>query len=97
MGVLENSGLERQNVFSLFEFLEALELGREIEFFLDGNPLFISNYDSGDCHEPTYYIWDCRNNVLLCEGTMEDILNYSFDGRVSLKDNFDAFEFSCIL
>ena len=84
-------------MFSLSGFLGMLELGREIEFFLDGNPLFISHYDSGDCHEPTYYIWDCRNNVLLCEGTMEDILNYSFDGRVSLKDNFDAIEFSCIL
>ena len=37
MGVLENSGLERQNVFGLSEFLEELELGREIESFLDGS------------------------------------------------------------
>ena len=83
-------------MFSLSGFVGMLELGREIEFFLDGNPLFLSHFDSGDCHEPTYYVWDCGNDML-CAGTMEDILIYSFDRKVSLKVNFEAFEFACIL
>ena len=84
-------------MFSLAEFLEAVELGREIEFSLDGNQLFISRSDNGDCLKPIYYIWDCQKDSLLYKGTIKDILNYSFDGKVSLKDNFEAFQFAYIL
>lgn len=47
MGVLENSGLERQNVFSLFEFLEALENDQPHIHFKNGTAI---NFDGSMHH-----------------------------------------------
>lgn len=73
------------------EFKCELQLGREIEFALNGKDYFISH------DEIEYNIWSESEKKYIFIGRLEEVLNYKFSGGMSLEENFEKFTIKFIL
>lgn len=81
-------------MLTLEELIYELKLGREIEFSLHGNQYFMSYCEN---LVSTYYIWDCQEHQRLCQGSLEDVLNFRFEGTHSFQNSISFFSFDYIL
>ena len=86
------------------DFIEAVLLGREIEFSFSGNNYFLqTDYSTTDVDELSkeqYNLYLCPNHqkaIRICHGSINDILNYNFGSNKCLQQNFELFKVSCIL
>ena len=74
------------------ELIEYLEQGREIEFAVAEEKFFMSYLEP-----EKYYIWDSQKKCDLGVGCMDDVLSYTFEKGITLKDNIEQFSFQYIL
>lgn len=89
----------------LNDFINAIQLGQEIEFNIKGHKFFLQPLYN-DCNfqkpnsVPKFIIYDCKNfgqPHKLISGTMEEILNYTFLDGITLNRQFQYFTIDCIL
>ena len=93
------------NKIKLNDFINAMQLGREIEFSIESRKFFLQPfYDDYKFQElnsiPKFVIYDCSNFAQPCKlicGTMEEILNYIFWNGNTLNRNFQHFVIDYIL
>ncbi len=76
--------------------IECLHLGHEIEFTINNQLYFLEpDYESIEKFGKIFYkLYRCNKNEskYLVNGTIEDILNYTFDGNNSLNNCCERFE-----
>ena len=81
----------------------AMQYGEEIEFYLNGNCYFLqpdyerAQNDQGSQKPPYPFtvLFDAKNYdnpTILIVGTTENIISYVFEGKYTLKDNFNEFK-----
>ena len=73
------------------DFVEALILGREIEFELKGSKYFISH------DEKNYSIWDEVKLEYIFLGTIDEMLTFEFLENITFNNNFSEFLIKFIL
>ena len=86
------------------DLIFSMQCGEEIEFYINGNCYFLqpdyqsANHD-GDSKKTIYpftRLYDAENYddpKMIFYGTAENIVNYVFEGKYTLKDHFNQFEF----
>lgn len=94
--------LDSYNQTSFFEFVEAIKLGREIEFNLKGHNYFLQPYYESNnlIAFPIYVLYDCKNNhnsISIFSGTKDELLYYQFTNGMTLKNDFHEFSIDWIL
>lgn len=82
-------------MISIEKIIEHFRDGREIELSVMGREYFMQpNYD---VESDSYIIYDCdRKENVFC-GEIEEVLDYKFEGDISLRANLEIFDFKYIL
>ena len=85
------------------DLIFSMQCGEEIEFYINGNCYFLQpDYErkqkNPDSEKPPYpftVLFDAKNYenpTILLIGTAENIVNYVFEGKYTLKEHFNQFE-----
>lgn len=81
-----------------------MQCGEEIEIHIDGKSYFLQpdykrfnkNWNIDNPSYPFTVIYDSSdydNPKKIFVGTTEDVINYEFENKYTLRDNFDKFKF----
>lgn len=77
------------------EWIEHLQMGREIEFRYKEEAFLISYIPES---EPLlFFIWNGTKNSEIYRGTLDEVLGYEFDDGINLATAPDAFSVDYIL
>ena len=77
------------------EWIEHLQMGREIEFRYKEEAFLISYIPES---EPLlFFIWNGTKNSEIYRGTLDEVLGYEFDDDINLRTAPDAFSVDYIL
>ena len=79
------------------DFITYLAQGREIEFQLIGKNYFLQPDYKNKQGYILYYCETSDKSKEIYRGTHNDIVNYRFENKICLQNDFDLFEFSFIL
>lgn len=71
--------------------VESLHLNREIEFAFNGK-LYFAEPDTNPPLERKYSIWNVETHTCIFSGSIEEMLNYTFEGKYSLNSNYNMFD-----
>lgn len=82
------------------DLIFSMHIGEEIEIFIDGKGYFLQpDYDSSDenraAHGISYpytLLFDSESNEMLFRGTAEEIIEYVFAEKYTLKKDFEKFK-----
>ena len=86
------------------DLIYSMQIGEELEFYLCGNRYFLQpQYETANAiwskEIPPYPFTvlfdsnDYENPKKIFVGTAEEIVNYVFDGKYTIKNNFDMVRF----
>lgn len=79
------------------ELVQHITMGREIEFLYNQQSYFLGpQYDSNQCFLQ-FYVYAVESKKTIVAGTLDDILDFEFAPQISLRNNFELFQFAYIL
>lgn len=84
------------SAISYSEFRDALNRNQEIEFSLFDRQYFATPRTDPP-EEPLYAILDVEKNIWIFEGSIEDMMSFSFNNDKTLDHHFSSFTIEYIL